>query len=68
MGQMAVLSFVVTAGTTDSQTWRIRLGRAESSLSTVYLNRNSTETNPYGLDIARSYMTVTEIEAEGISY
>jgi len=68
MGQMAVLSFVVTAGTVDSQTWRIRLGRAESSLSTVYLNRNSTQTNPYGLDIARSYMTITEIEAEGISY
>ena len=68
MGHMAVLSFVATAGTTSSQTWRVRLGRSDSSLSTVYLNRNSTQTNPYGLDVARSYMTVTEIEAQGISY
>lgn len=68
MGQMAVLSFVATAGTTDSQTWRLRLGKSETSFATVYLNRNSTNTNPYGLDIARSYMTVTEIEAQGVSY
>ena len=68
MGQMATLSYVVTAGTTSNQTWRIRLGRSDSSFSTVYLNRNSTNANPYGLDISRSYMTVTEIEAQGITY
>jgi len=65
---MATLSYVVTAGTTSNQTWRIRLGRSDSSFSTVYLNRNSTNANPYGLDISRSYMTVTEIEAQGITY
>ena len=68
MGQMAVLSHVATAGTTSAQTWRIRLGRSDSSFSTVYLNRNSTQTNPYGLDIATSYMTITEIEAQGANY
>jgi len=68
MGQMAVLSYVTTAGTTSNQTWRIRLGRSTNSYSTVYLNRNSTNANPYGTDISRSYMTITEIEAQGITY
>ncbi len=68
MGQMAVLSFVVEAGTTSNQTWRLRLGTSSNSFSTVYLNRSFTTANPYGLDIAKSYMTITEIEAEGASY
>jgi len=68
MGQMATLSYVAVAGTTSAQTWRVRLGRSESSFASVYLNRNSANANPYGLDIARSYMTITEIEAQGVTY
>ena len=68
MGQMATLSYVVTAGSTTNQTWRLRLGKTSSSFATVYLNRNLSNTNPYGLDVARSYMTITEIEAQGVSY
>ena len=68
MGQMAVLTYIDTAGTTDHQTWRVRLGTSSNSFSTVYLNRSFTSTNPYGIDVSRSYMTITEIEAEGANY
>lgn len=67
MGQMASMTYLETAGDTDWHTWKIRLGRTHTSASTIYLNRNINNNNPYGLDIAKSYLTVTEIEAGGVS-
>ena len=68
MGQMATMTYLATAGNKDIQTWRIRLGRTHTSYSSIYLNRNANNVNPYGLDIAKSYFTITEIEGEGVTY
>jgi len=68
MGTTANLTYVTTAGDVAAQNWKIRLGRTHTSFSTIYLNRNMSNNNPYGLDIAHSYMTIHEIEAQGVTY
>ena len=68
MGTTASLTYVTTAGDVNAQNWRVRLGRTHTSFSTIYLNRNTNNDNPYGLDIAHSYVTIHEIEAQGVTY
>tara|TARA_Y100000593_G_scaffold94085_2_gene191549 strand:+ start:294 stop:1073 length:780 start_codon:yes stop_codon:yes gene_type:complete len=68
MGTTASLTYVTTAVSSTAQTWRLRLGRTHTSFSTIYLNRNINNNNPYGLDIAHSSVIIKEIEAQGVSY
>lgn len=55
------LNHVVSAGSTSSRTYSIRIGRPESvSIGTLYINTNRSGNSVYG-DIWGSSLTVTEI-------
>ena len=56
------LGYVMDAGGTATQTWRVRVGRAENTYPIIYVNRNSETSVPYG-GAASSWMSITEVQS-----
>ena len=62
MGQVAKMGYLVESTSMSSQTWRVRVGRAENTYPTIYINRNSQSSTPYG-GATSSWMSITEIDS-----
>ena len=60
-GQIAKLSYVADIDNLNSQTWRVRIGRAAGTYPLIYLNRNSQSSTPYG-GATSSWIAITEID------
>jgi hypothetical protein len=60
-GQVAKIGFVADAGSTNTQTWRLRVGRVAGTFPVIYINRNSNTSIPYS-GATSSWMSVTEID------
>jgi len=65
MGTIAKLTYLVEASSTDSQTWRVRVGKSENSYATIYINRTLTHSVPF-MGYTSSFISIKEIEGIGI--
>ncbi len=60
-GQVAKIGYVADAESTNTQTWRLRVGRASGTLPVIYVNRDSNTSQPYN-GATSSWMSITEID------